>query len=328
MEKLRTAALACCLACLFMACAITAYAAGQTGEGEVFLEELNARYEEYQARFEAIETVEDIGQNGYEIIQGQTFPVVMESFGEEEISFLAAFDVNYRRLAVFLADGEGNILYKTDRLETNNRILGQLEQPTREMAAVSFADVNGDGLTDIVLITKCVNDTGGYAGKAYKVGDVLFQGDGDFYRDWRISDKINRFDMNKNANCIISYVRDGCSAEFLYTAETLEELLQNGFSIIEEQHYTRNFEKLGRLQVVPGVFRISEYDIFMVYLVNAQGNIVWRFQPMGDYDNLYSLRGINGRDVDGDGMKDLIVFGRYSYEGPDGHIQVDSQCAI
>lgn len=219
-------------------------------------------------------------------------------------------------------------MYKTDQLETNNRILGQLEQPTKEMAAVSFCDVDKDGLTDILLITRCVNDTGDYAGKTYKVGDVLFQGEGTFYRDWRVSDKINRFDMNKSANCIISYVRDGHSAEFLYTATTLDELLKNGFSIIEEQHYTRNFEKLGRLQVVPGIFRISEYDFFMIYLVNEQGDIVWRFQPMGDYDNLYSLRGINGRDVDGDGMKDLIVLGRYSFEGPDGSGQVESQCAI
>lgn len=297
-------------------------------EGGMALEELLLLYEEYQARLNAIETVDDIEENGYEIIEGQSFPIVMESFGEEEVTFLAAFDVNYHRMAVFLADAEGNILYKTDQLETNNRILGQLEQPTKELAAVSFYDVDQDGLTDILLITRCVNDTGDYAGKTYKVGDVLFQGDGTFYRDWRVSDKINRFDMNKSANCIISYVRDGHSAEFLYTATTLDELLENGFTIIEEQHYTRSFEKLGRLQVVPGVFRISEYDFFMIYLVNEQGDIVWRFQPMGDYDNLYSLRGINGRDVDGDGMKDLIVLARYSFEGPDGSRRVESQCAI
>ncbi|MCM1044234.1 MAG: hypothetical protein NC417_01880 [Candidatus Gastranaerophilales bacterium] len=299
-----------------------------TAEEDRDLEELILLYEAYQARFDAIESVDDIVPNGYEIIENQVFPVVMESFGEEEVRFLAAFDSSYHRMAVFLADADDRIVYKTDQLETNNRILGQLEQPTKEMAAVSFYDVNQDGLTDILLITRCVNDTGDYAGKVYKVGDVLFQGEGTFYRDWRVSDKINRFDMNKSANCIISYIRDGNSAEFLYTATTLNELLSNGFSIIEEQHYTRNFEKLGRLQVVPGVFRISEYDFFMIYLVNEQGSIVWRFQPMGDYDNLYSLRGINGRDVDGDGMKDLIVLGRYSLEGPDGSIQVESQCSI
>ncbi|MBO4981936.1 MAG: VCBS repeat-containing protein [Lachnospiraceae bacterium] len=231
-------------------------------------------------------------------------------------------------MAVFLADGKGDILYKTNQLETNNRILGVLGQPNRDIASVSFQDADRDGFTDIILLTKCVNDTGEYAGREYKVGDVLFQKEQSFYRDWRISDKINRFGMNKSANCILSFVRDGNSAEFLYTATTLEELLDNGFSIIKEQCYTREFEKLGRLKVVPGTFRLSEYDIFMIYLVNEQGDIVWSFQPMGDYDNLYSLRGIKGLDLDGDGMKDLVVSARYSKEGADGQLVVESRCAI
>ncbi|MBP3460757.1 MAG: VCBS repeat-containing protein [Lachnospiraceae bacterium] len=235
---------------------------------------------------------------------------------------------NYHRLAIFLADAEGKILFKTNELETNNRIPGQLWQPTRDLGAVTFTDLNQDGRTDIVLITRCVNDTGEYAGKPYKIGDVLFQGEGIFYRDWRISDKINRFDMNRSVNSIISFVRDGNSTEFLYTATTLDELLKNGFTIIEEQHYTRRFEKLGRIQVVPGTFRMSEYDIFMIYLVDEQGDIVWSFQPMGSYDNLYSLRGVVGKDVDGDGMKDLIVLARYTYEGPSGELLIQSACSI
>ena len=34
---------------------------------------------------------------------------------------------------------------------------------------------------------------------------------------------------------------------------------------------------------------------------------------MGDYDNLYSLKGMTGKDVDGDGMKDLVVFARFGW---------------
>ncbi len=36
---------------------------------------------------------------------------------------------------------------------------------------------------------------------------------------------------------------------------------------------------------------------------------------MGEYDNLYALKGITCRDIDGDGMKDILVLARYSYEG-------------
>lgn len=291
-------------------------------------EEVLVRYQEYEQRFAAIETVADVEANGFDIIEEHVFPVILESFGEEEVTFMPAMESEYHRLALFIADAEGNILYKTNQLETNTLYKGRLEQPTSDIAAVSFQDADSDGFTDIILITKCVNDTGEYAGKTYKTGDVLFQRDGSFYRDYRISDKINRFSMNKSANCIVSFVRDGNSMEFLYTATTLEELLANGFQIIQEQCYYRTFEKLGRLQVVPGVVRMSEYDIFMIYLVNEQGNIVWSFQPMVDYDNLYSLKGMTGKDVDGDGMKDLVVFARYSYEGPEGELIVESDCAI
>lgn len=51
--------------------------------------------------------------------------------------------------------------------------------------------------------------------------------------------------MNKNPACILNFVRDGRSTEFLYTAETLADLLNHNFNVIEEQSYTRNFEKLG-----------------------------------------------------------------------------------
>lgn len=134
--------------------------------------------------------------------------------------------------------------------------------------------------------------------------------------------------MNKSAESIIACVRDGYSAEFLYTASTREELLKNGFVITEEQDYFRQFEKLGYLEVMPGSYTMAEFSIFMIYLVDEQGNIVWSFQPMGDYDNLYAFKGITCRDIDGDGMKDLLVFARYSYEGSVDEVVVESDYQI
>ena len=76
--------------------------------------------------------------------------------------------------------------------------------------------------------------------------------------------------MNKSVDFIASYVRDGNSTEILYTATTLEELLENGFQIIQEQCYYRSFEKQGFLQVVPGIIKMAEYNVFMIYLVNRE----------------------------------------------------------
>ena len=114
----------------------------------------------------------------------------------------------------------------------------------------------------------------------------------------------------------------------MYTATTLDELKENGFEIFEQQHYTRNFEKWGRLQIVPGVFSVAEYDIFMIYLVNEAGYIVWSFQPMEDYDSLYAMKGMRCQDLDGDGMRDLLILARFSYIGPDDQRVVDVKCLI
>ena len=134
--------------------------------------------------------------------------------------------------------------------------------------------------------------------------------------------------MNKSVEFIVAYVRDGHSTEILYNAETLEELTEQGFNIVEEQTYYRNFEKQGKLRVVPGTLRVAEYTIFMIYLVNEDGNIVYCFQPMGDYENLYSFKGMSCKDMDGDGMKDLVVLTRYNDVDENGERVIYPKCDI
>lgn len=287
---------------------------------------LTNEYKEYRKRLEAVDTKKEISKNGFEIIKKQVFPVTMEGIGE--VSFIPALDEEYHRLVLFFAKKSGEIVYKTDQLEANSQCRGELSQPTDRVAAVSFQDMNGDGLTDIVLITTSVTKSGDYAGRPYKVGDVLFQKEGSFYRDYRLSDKLNRFGMNKSIKFITSFIRDGYSTEFLYTAGTVEELLDHGFKIKTELSYTRQFEKLGKLLVVPGTYRMAEYTVFMVYLVNDQGNIVWSLQPMGDFEHLYGLRGITCQDIDGDGLKDIMILASYSYEGTDGQSVVEKDYSV
>ena len=310
-------------------------------------------YQEYNARLAAVAHASDLPDCGFDVVEEQIFPFTLtisddpaddadrsdapvesgapdETDDADTVYLVPAFDREYRRLALFFTDREGAVFYRTDQLETNHRAAGQLAQPNEGILAVSFSDQNGDSLTDITLITSCVNETGAYAGRSYKIGDVLFQ-DGTshtFYRDYRISDKINRFGMNKSVNEITAFVRDGSSAEFMYTATTLTELKTHGMVIVEEQCYTRTFEKQGRLTVVPGICRIANYDVFMIYLVNEQDYIVSSLQPMGEADNLYALRGIQCRDIDGDGLKDIVVLAKYSYEEADGQFAVVNDYSV
>ena len=231
---------------------------GKADAGDI--KALSEAYRSYRQRFSQIEDYGEIESAGFDIIEDQIFPIETKSFGQ--VSFVPAMEKDYHRLALFFTDEDGSVVYKTDQLEVNNRNPGEMEQPLRELKAVSFQELNGDGRMDIILITTCVNDEGDYAGKPYKIGDVLFQSEKGFYRDYRISDKINRFSMNKSVESIVAFVRDGYSTEFLYTAATKQELLEHGFVIEKEQCYYRQFEKLGRLEVVPGTYTMANFATF------------------------------------------------------------------
>lgn len=321
--------------------------------GQADTENVRVQFEEYKARFAAIERREDIENSGYEVVDIHIFPVQYEIGRQKEMEteivrqikadpdadvkeikmsmkaplvMIPAYDKVYNRLALFFVGEDGSIQYKSDQFETNSFVRGQMRQPPQELVSVAFQDLNGDMLTDIILITSFETEEG----EKYRIGDVLFQDTEGliFYRDYRISDKINRFGMNQNTDSITAFVRDGYSTEFLYTSVTLNELLQHGFQVIKEQNNTRTFGKLGKLQVVPGTYRIADYDIFMIYLVNEQDYIVSVLQPMGDYENLYALKGINCRDIDGDGLKDIIVLAKYSYEDEEHRLAVATDYSI
>ena len=113
------------------------------------------------------------------------------------------------------------MVLKSDDFIGNNWRRGQVRQTNRSVVCISVSDLNGDGLDDIILITACKNDVGQFSGIPYQVADVYFQSESGFYRDYRISDKLNRFDMNQDYFQITDFVRDGISREFLFTAKTL-----------------------------------------------------------------------------------------------------------
>ena len=162
----------------------------------------------YQKRLSSVKKEADIAAYGFDIIENQVFSMTVKAFGD--VSMIPALDRTYHRLVLFFTDEDGNTVYSTDQLETNNQVRGELRQLNQGISAVSFQDLNGDDKMDILLITSCEkNDSA--AGKAYKVGDVLFQNEHGFYRDWRLSDKINRFGMNKSIRFIESFLGDGYS---------------------------------------------------------------------------------------------------------------------
>lgn len=248
----------------------------------------------------------EISINGFSIIQNQVYSVIHNEFGE--IKLIPAMDTKYQLIILFFADINGNIIFKTYNLQCNFLIQEQFKQSAKGVSSVSFTDLNGDGLLDIILIYSCDYEN---SQNTFNVGDVLFQNSKGFYRDFRISDKINRFDMNKNVNAIEDYVKDGKSAEFLYTSETLGQLIDNGFNVIKSQSFDVHLEKFGVAQLVPGFYNMAGQNYLMIYLINSDGNILWNFQPMQDHMNFFSIKACSFIDVNGDGLKDINILASY-----------------
>ncbi|MDE5933519.1 MAG: hypothetical protein K2H40_13715, partial [Lachnospiraceae bacterium] len=89
--------------------------------------EVLAQYQEYQGRLESIARRTEIAENGFTVVESQIFPIEIAEYGE--VSLVPAFDDAYHRLALFFVTEDGEVIYKTDQLETNSRVLGQMEQP-------------------------------------------------------------------------------------------------------------------------------------------------------------------------------------------------------
>jgi hypothetical protein len=267
----------------------------------------------YLARFNSITTLADVAAGGYITLDTthiiDSFSLNNGSSGEiNEFTVYAAVHSELGRAALFFANTDGNIIYKSEDLECNYFQKGLLYQPNIAIDAIGTRDVNHDGLMDILLITRCL-----YDGVKFKIGDILFQNansDG-FYMDWRVSDKINRFSMNKDIDMMAAFASGGQSSEFLYSAATMDELMEGDFKPLKYQTFDADFEKFGTVQVVPGTYKMGSHYIFILYLVDGEGRVLWNFQAMRDYDNFSQMLGISFKDVDGDGWADLSVFADY-----------------
>lgn len=282
----------------------------------VYAETEQIVFKDYKNRIEGVTHADDIPNSGFAIQQEHVFTEEFENLGI--LTVIPVIDEPTGRLVIFFTDMSGNIQIRTDDFETNSWNKSKLRQPNNGLYAVGFRDVNNDGLKDIILVQLCQNQPlhEGY----FKAGDVLFQGDTSFYRDIQISDTINRYRMCTSADMIADYVRDGISTEFLYNAKTKSQLLENGFEPLEFSPFFTYFEHFGQTEVLAGTFTTAEHHIFMIYIIDKEGCILWNFQPMGGADAFIVLMDITFQDINGDGLKDVAFEAGYRYMDEFGEI--------
>lgn len=257
-------------------------------------------------RYQSIQNVSQMMSYKFSILQNQVFEVYFENFGK--VRFVPALDEVHKKIVIFLADYNGEIVYRTDKIESNSL---QNINDVDGIVAVSFQDVNGNGLKDIILICRCVNESDTFKDMPYKIGDVLFQSSNGFYSDSRISEAINSFSMNQNIATIAAFAGGKQSKEFLYTSKTLTELKSKGFNIIPEHSFWAKFEAFGQAGVILGSYEMGGLRTLMLYIIDLSGNICARIECMKGYDDCVGLLGVTFEDIDGDGLRDILVLAEY-----------------
>jgi hypothetical protein len=131
--------------------------------------------------------------NGLKIIENQTFTVNLNSWGNVKFVSGKLTSGSHIPLVFYLTDEDGNILYTFD-----------VNLPySIDIEAVSFKDLNKDGLKDIIIIA---SDTYDGAPKT-EIATVYFQNaDGSFKNDSNLDKEINSSGNNKTVTDVTNYV--------------------------------------------------------------------------------------------------------------------------
>ncbi len=123
-------------------------------------------------------------------MEDQSFIVELNSWGEVKFVTGKYNSPDYVPVGFFITDKDGDILYQLDSPITNNV----------DVKAVSFKDVNQDGLKDIIVITSDVDNSGDAATIFLQEYDGAFSNDPELDRD------INTSGNNKDVKSVTDYL--------------------------------------------------------------------------------------------------------------------------
>lgn len=144
-------------------------------------------------------TLDNLKDGGLQVIENQCFSVSLENYGKVKyISGLKREDAN--DIAVFyLIDGKNNVLYKLPDFYGNKK--GRFNN----IRAVSFNDVNNDGLKDIVIIA---DYRVGSNSSTTPISSIYVQKDKTFINNENLDDKINASSNNKDIASVLKYAKE------------------------------------------------------------------------------------------------------------------------
>jgi hypothetical protein len=140
-------------------------------------------------------------EEGFTIIDEQSFWVDLENWGK--VPFITGYELenNLPNLSFHLADSEDNILYNFSEFHGNKWVF-------YEVRAISFKDVNKDGVKDIIVNVDYILGHGKNAAVPFPIGGVYFQKEKEFINIPELDEQINDANKNENIAMIEEFVKE------------------------------------------------------------------------------------------------------------------------
>ena len=143
-------------------------------------------------------TLADLRKGGLEIIKEHTRLAEFANCGK--VQFTAMGYKSFKSANFYLIGKDGGILYTFPARTRSGWEFAKVR-------AVAFADVNGDGLADVIIINEYSPAAGsGETGPA-PCAAVHFQKDNGFVADWAFDDQLNDARRNADVKTVLEYAK-------------------------------------------------------------------------------------------------------------------------
>ena len=147
-------------------------------------------------------TLDNLKAGGLQVIQDQCFPINLKNYGS--VKFVSGFKkylLGDIYAYFYLIDAKNNVLCKLPNFYGNSK--GMLFSGIR---AVSFEDVNNDGLKDIIIIADYKNYENSSSSTSIPECSIYFQKGKSFINNKNLDDKINNSSNNTDIAAVLKYV--------------------------------------------------------------------------------------------------------------------------
>ncbi len=143
-------------------------------------------------------TMADLRKGGLEVIKEHSFPAEFANCGK--VQFTAMDYKSFRSASFYLIGKDGDILYT---FPERTRIGWEFAR----IRAVAAADVNGDGLADVIIINEYNPVAGAQETGPVPYASVHFQKDNGFVDDWLFADQLNDARQNADIQSVLEYAK-------------------------------------------------------------------------------------------------------------------------